>query len=338
VGVAKLAGDGDRLVGAVLDGRYRIDRVIGAGAMGTVYSGIQISIGRDVAIKVMNPESARNPELVRRFLREARLSSHLAHPNAVSVLDFGHTRSGVHYLVMELLHGRTLEEILGTEGRLHPERVVHIGLQIGAALLGAHHISILHRDLKPANIVVLDGPGDRIKVVDFGIAKSVAPDRGSSTITQIGSLLGTPAYMPPEMLMTGSCDHRGDLYSLGVILYQLASGRVPFAADTIPALIAMMNGQGAVPPEQVGIPPALAQVVTGLIARDPDRRYRDAAEVLAALGQIANRTHLPTPAPAFRYTPSASVAPAPRRLGFGLACAAAATLAACGLAVGLSLI
>src|SRR5688572_20194835 len=231
-----------RLVGTVLDGRYRIDAPLGAGAMGTVYRGVQISVGRPVAIKLVNPQWVRNQDVVRRFVREAMLTSQLVHPNAVSVLDFGQTYDGIYYLVMELLSGQTLEDLLRVERRLPADRVVRIGSQICSALLGAHHLSILHRDLKPANVILVDGlvTQDHVKVVDFGIAKCLSLDPAGidqSDITKVGALLGTPAYMPPEVLLGAPADQRSDLYSLGCIMYELATGRTPYLASSIPALI-----------------------------------------------------------------------------------------------------
>ena len=317
----------DRLVGAVLDGRYRIDAPLGSGAMGSVYRGVQISVGRPVAIKLVNPQWVRNPDIVRRFVREAQLTSQLVHPNAVSVLDFGQTRDGIYYLVMELLSGRTLEDLLRIERRISPDRVVRIGSQICSALLGAHHLSILHRDLKPANIILVDhlATQDHVKVVDFGIAKSLALDpsgRGNTDITRVGALLGTPAYMPPEVLMGRPADQRSDLYSLGCIMYELATGRTPYLADNIPALIAQITTEMPPTPHELGVPGPLASIISALIATNPAHRYMDAAHLQSALGQLeypghSSMTPLPT-AYGFQQqqeymTPAPAPAPAPLR-------------------------
>ena len=336
------------MIGSLLDGRYRIDAQLGAGAMGTVYRGVQISVGRDVAIKLVNPQWVRNQEVVRRFVREAVLTSQLVHPNAVSVLDFGQTSDGVYYLVMELLSGRTLEDVLRAERRLSPERVLRIGSQICSALRGAHHLSILHRDLKPANIIIVDSlsTADHVKVVDFGIAKCLALDpsgRDSSDITRVGALLGTPAYMPPEVLLGSPADQRSDLYSLGCIMYELATGRTPYLADTIPALIAEMTSEIPPTPHELGVPGPLASIISALIAKNPAHRYMDAAHLQEALLQLefpgpTSMTPLPS-AYGFMQHPTPAPAPAPPRRRSAwpavLACSLALALCAAALAVGL---
>jgi serine/threonine-protein kinase len=346
--VAVAAGMVDRLLGAVLDGRYRIDAPLGAGAMGTVYRGVQISVGREVAIKLVNPEWVRNQEVVRRFVREAVLTSQLVHPNAVSVLDFGQTRDGVYYLVMELLTGRTLEELVRMERRLSPERVLRIGSQICSALTSAHHLSILHRDLKPANIIMVNSLAttDHVKVVDFGIAKCLTLDPGgrNTDITRVGALLGTPAYMPPEVLMGAPADQRSDLYSLGCIMYELATGRTPYLAETIPQLIHEMTTGTPPTPHELGVPGALASIISALIARNPAHRYMDAAHLQAALNQLEypGPTHM-TPLPvSYNFAPPTpphayGEPPMRRRSAWPavLACSAALALCAAAIALGL---
>ena len=339
-----------RLVGTVLDGRYRIDAPLGAGAMGTVYRGVQISVGRPVAIKLVNPQWVRNQDVVRRFVREAMLTSQLVHPNAVSVLDFGQTFDGIYYLVMELLSGQTLEELLRAERRLSPDRVVRIGSQICSALLGAHHLSILHRDLKPANVILVDGLAtqDHVKVVDFGIAKCLSLDPAGidqSDITKVGALLGTPAYMPPEVLLGSPADQRSDLYSLGCIMYELATGRTPYLADSIPGLIAEMSTAIPPTPHELGVPGPLASIISALIARNPAHRYIDAAHLQTALLQLehpgaTSMTPLPT-AYSFDHTMTPAPAPAPAplrgRRAWPAVLACSAVLALCGAAVILGL-
>jgi len=342
----------DRLVGSVLDGRYRVDAPLGAGAMGTVYRGVQISVGRDVAIKLVNPQWVRNGDIVKRFVREAVLTSQLVHPNAVSVLDFGQTQDGIYYLVMELLTGRSLEELLRAEGRLSPERVVRIGSQICSALLSAHHMSILHRDLKPANIIMVNGVAthDHVKVVDFGIAKSLSLDpagRNNTDITRVGALLGTPAYMPPEVLYGSPADQRSDLYSLGCIMYELATGRTPYLADNIPALITEMTTSLPPTPHELGVPGALASIISALIAKNPAHRYMDAAHLQQALLQLEHPGHTAmTPLPSAygfqqHMTPPPFPAPPPairRQRAWPVALACGAALALCGAALILGLL
>ncbi|HEX4455957.1 MAG TPA: serine/threonine-protein kinase [Kofleriaceae bacterium] len=271
----------DPLLGRDLEGRYTIVEKLGEGGMGAVYRGTQHSVGREVAIKVITPSLVSHTEVIKRFLREAKLASRLSHPNAVGVLDFGQTSDGVFYLAMELVKGRTLDDVFRADGAFRPERVVRIGTQICDALAGAEALKIVHRDLKPSNIMVLDGTRDLIKVLDFGLAKSVAPDSAATTMTGSGALLGTPAFMPPELALGQPCDGRADLYSLGCILYLLASGRLPFTATNVHELIASHAGE--TPPPMINVPDALAQVIARLLEKDPAARYQTAAETQAAL-------------------------------------------------------
>ena len=188
-----------------------------------------------------------DPEIIKRFLREAKLASKLNHPNAVSVVDFGQTGDGVFYLVMELIRGRTLAEIVAAERRLPAERVVAIGAQILRALEGAHALPIVHRDLKPANIMVTHD--DIVKVLDFGIAKSISPGTIETTMTNAGAFLCTPHFMPPEVASGDVVDGRADLYSLGCILYLLIEGRLPFDGESLPDLL-QQHANSPVPPFQ----------------------------------------------------------------------------------------
>jgi serine/threonine-protein kinase len=271
----------DPLIGRDLEGRYTIVEKLGEGGMGAVYRGTQHSVGREVAIKVITPSLVSHTEVIKRFLREAKLASRLSHPNAVAVLDFGQTADGVFYLAMELVKGRTLDDVFRADGTFRPERVVRIGTQICDALAGAEALQIVHRDLKPSNIMVLDGTRDLIKVLDFGLAKSVAPDSAATTMTGAGALLGTPAFMPPELALGQPCDGRADLYSLGCILYLLASGRLPFTANQVHELITSHATER--PPPIATVPDALARVIARLLEKDPAARYQTAAETQAAL-------------------------------------------------------
>jgi eukaryotic-like serine/threonine-protein kinase len=279
--LVKVTPHSDPLLGRDLEGRYTIVEKLGEGGMGAVYRGTQHSVGREVAIKVITPSLVSHSEVIKRFLRDAKLASRLSHPNAVAVLDFGQTHDGVFYLVMELVKGRTLDDVFRIDGTFRPERVVRIGTQICDALAGAEALKIVHRDLKPSNIMVLDGTRDLIKVLDFGLAKSVAPDSAATTMTGAGALLGTPAFMPPELALGQPCDGRADLYSLGCILYLLASGQLPFTANQVHELIASHASQPA--PPLVGVPSALARVIERLLEKDPAARYQTAAETQTAL-------------------------------------------------------
>ena len=285
--LVRLAAPTDRLVGSEIDARYTIQRRIGSGGMGAVYGAVQHSVGREVAIKVVNPSLVDDPFIIKRFLREAKLTSRLSHPNAVAVLDFGQTPDGLFYLVMELISGRTLSQVLKADGSFTPSRVVRIGSQILLALMGAHQLSIVHRDLKPSNVILLESaPGrDLVKVLDFGLAKSLSHETTMTSMTGSGALLGTPAYMPPEVATGGEADARGDLYSLGVILYQLASGRLPFVGDSVHDLLLKLARETAPPLESFGVPAPLARVIEKMMAKSPADRYPSAVLAQAALDE-----------------------------------------------------
>jgi eukaryotic-like serine/threonine-protein kinase len=286
VKLVRLSGT-DPFLGRELDGRYTILEKLGAGGMGAVYRANQRSVGREVAVKVVGNLVAE-PDAIKRFLREAKLAGKLDHPSAVQVLDFGQTDDGLFYLVMELIRGQTLDVMLERDGVLSPERVVRIGVQICDALECAHALSIVHRDLKPANIMVLAHGRDLIKVLDFGLAKSLSPDQTSTTMTGAGAMLGTPAFMPPELATGQRCDGRADLYSLGCILYLLGTGRLPFESDSIHELIAMHGMEPA--PIMPGVPVGLARAVDRLLAKDPGDRFQTAAETREALEDCLDPT------------------------------------------------
>ncbi|HEY6034270.1 MAG TPA: serine/threonine-protein kinase [Kofleriaceae bacterium] len=284
----------DPLLGRELDGRYLVIQKLGQGGMGAVYRGTQLGLGREVAIKVVSAHLVTEPDVVKRFLREAKLASRLTHPNAVAVLDFNQTADGLFYLVMELVSGRTLDRVFEEEHALRAERIVRIGTQVCDALEGAHALQIVHRDLKPSNIMILDRGRDLVKVLDFGLAKSVAPDQTTTTMTNAGALLGTPAFMPPELALGEPCDGRADLYSLGVVLYLLGSGRLPFVSDSAHELIAMHASEVA--PPMTGVPSALANVIDKMLRKEPKDRYQSAAENREALESALDALRVSTPA------------------------------------------
>ena len=281
--LVRLSTGAESLIGRELDGRYTIVQQIGEGGMGTVYRANQHSVGREVAIKVVLPKLVSESATVKRFLREAKLASRLAHPNAVSVLDFGQTSDGLFYLVMELVNGRTLDAVLAKDASLPQDRVVRIATQICDALEGAHQLQIVHRDLKPANVMLLSTGRDLVKVLDFGLAKSLLPDIDAATVTSANALVGTPAFMPPELVTGGrrDADERADLYSLGCVLYTAIMGEQPFVASTVHELIAMHASEP--PPPMVGVPGGLAIVIGKLLEKDPERRYRTATKAREAL-------------------------------------------------------
>jgi serine/threonine protein kinase len=279
--LVRLASTVDPFLGRELEGRYTILQKLGQGGMGAVYRASQHSVGRDVAVKVVTPSLVSNSEVIKRFLRECKLASRLSHPNAIGVLDFGQTSDGVFFLVMELVSGRTLDDVMESEKKLRPDRVIRIGMQICDALEGAHGMNIVHRDLKPSNVMLLASGRDMVKVLDFGLAKSLAPDSTQSTMTNAGALMGTPAFMPPELATGQPCDGRADLYSLGCMLYYMGSGRLPFYSDSIHELVAKHATDPA--PPMNGVPAALAVVVDRMLLKDPAERFQSAAANREAL-------------------------------------------------------
>ena len=305
----KLKARIDPFLGRDLDGRFTVLEKLGQGGMGAVYRAEQHSVGREVAIKVVNTSLVSDPDVIKRFLREAKLASKLQHPNAVAVLDFGQTDDGVFYLVMELVTGRTLDQVIKSEKVFRPERVVRIGTQICDALDGAHALPIIHRDLKPSNVMVLSQGRDLVKVLDFGLAKSISPDETSTTMTGAGAIVGTPAFMPPELATGMPCDGRADLYSLGCILYYLGTGRLPFYSESVHELLAMHGSDEAAPP-MTGVPHRLAMVVGKLLEKDPRRRYQTAAEALQAL-EMSLSTNTPVHGVAWPSDTNPSLGPFP---------------------------
>ena len=223
----------DPLIGYILDDKYRIEKRLGIGGMGTVYRARHLLIDRAVAIKVLNPRFVEDEAAQLRFRREARAAGRLQHANAVGVTDFGRTSDGYVYIVMELLEGRTLREVLAKEAPLDTARAVALMLQTAAAVAAAHDAGIIHRDLKPANIFIVQNSEVPavVKVLDFGIAKLAAEaldDDDSKSLTLVGAMIGTPRYMSPEQCDGVELTPAADVYSLGVILYEMLTGVVPF--------------------------------------------------------------------------------------------------------------
>jgi len=282
VRLIKFAASRDPLIGRVLDGRFEVRDPLGRGGMGTVYRAIQLSVDREVAIKVVHPKLADDRQAAKRFLREARLASRLNQPSVVQVIDFGQTDDGVLYLVMELLRGRTLAKEQAGQ-RLPLKRVLAIGAQLCDALEAAHVQGIVHRDLKPGNIVVLaDPPGrDLLKVLDFGLAKSLIADT-SSQVTNTDAILGTPLYMSPEQVQGKGSEPRSDLYALGCILYELLTGAPPFVDPSVNLILARHLSEPP-PPLPAGVPPRLRALVSQLLAKDPAERPATAADARTVL-------------------------------------------------------
>jgi eukaryotic-like serine/threonine-protein kinase len=283
VGVTTCPSDGTAmstvgLVPRVLDQKYRLERLMGRGGMGAVYRARDMRLDRHVAIKVVRPDLVANPEARRRFRREAQIVAQLQHPAIVAVFDYGTLDEGSAYLVMELVRGEDLRRMLAREGRLAPPRAVPILTTVCGAIEAAHRQGVLHRDLKPENILL--PPGDLpAKVLDFGVAKVVgtgqhdpasAPD-AATVLTVEGTVVGTPAYMAPEQLRGQTPDARTDVFSLGVIAYEMLTGELPFGRGSL-AEVVLAQARGVPPAGQDDLPAALARAVRAAIEIDPDRR------------------------------------------------------------------
>ena len=291
----------DPMIGRVLDGRWIIEKAIGAGGMGAVYLGHQRSVDRQVAIKTLRANLSETDDFVDRFFREARIATTINHPHSVTILDFGQDEDGTLYLAMEYLVGTLLSERI-KEGDLTFEEILRIGVQIASALSAAHDANIVHRDLKPDNIFLLDIPGGGtfVKVLDFGIAKVLGAE---TQVTRTGQVFGTPQYMSPEQCQGHEVDGRADLYSLGCILYELVGGRPPFSAET-PMAILMAHVVNEIPPlrQQRELPEALERAITSLLAKDPNDRPADASAARALfealLAELNPEVLAGTPGPA----------------------------------------
>jgi serine/threonine-protein kinase len=274
--------------------------------MAVVYRAHQPSLNRDVAIKVLPPQLSFDQEFVERFQREARAAAGLRHSNIVVIHDVGH-EDGTYYIVMEYLEGRTLKQLVEQEGPLPPKRAAHIVEQVAAALDYAHQRGFVHRDVKPANIFV--GPDDHVTLTDFGIAKAASE---TQQLTRTGMLIGTPEYMSPEQAEGGRVDHRTDLYALGVVLYQMLVGRVPFRGTTPHATLHAVIYEPPPPPRQVNprLSPALESVILRALAKRPDERFQTGKALAGSVRRARAGKAVPVPASG---RPIASAAPPPRQ-------------------------
>lgn len=274
--------------GELLHDRYRIDREIGRGEFGVVYLAQDSQSARPVAIKVLLPWAKRNEQLRHRLKREAKLAGMLHSDHAVRIYELVETADQDLAIVMEFLEGESLHELLVREKRLDPERVARLAVQVLEALGEAHGLGVIHRDVKPGNIVLLRGAdgSEQVKVLDFGIAKVGGSGSSSDTakLTQQGGTLGTPVYMSPEQCRGEELSPASDLYSLGVVLYELLSGRVPFD-DENPVRVLMMHHDQPPPPLEAKLASTrVGQAVLRALQKEPKRRFASAREFAAALG------------------------------------------------------
>jgi beta-lactam-binding protein with PASTA domain/predicted Ser/Thr protein kinase len=261
----------------IVDGRYRVVGRIGSGGMADVYCAEDLQLGRKVALKVLHGRFAEDAEFVERFRREASSAAGLQHQHVVSIYDRGEW-DGNYYIAMEYLDGRTLKQIVHQEGPLHPERAIDLTVQVLRAARFAHRRGIIHRDLKPHNVIVDEE--DRAKVTDFGIARA-----GASDMTQTGSIMGTAQYLSPEQAQGHPVSAPSDLYSVGIMLYELLTGRVPFDGESAVTIALKQVNEHPVPPSALNraVTPELDAVVMRALEKDPRRRYPDADAFIAAL-------------------------------------------------------
>ena len=275
--------------GEVLAGKYRVVRALGAGGMGAVFEAVQLDLERRVAVKVLDPELAKDEVLVARLRREARAAAALSHPNVAQVYALHEEEGGPIFVVMELVRGRTLREVLREAEKLEPARVVALGRGLLAGLAAAHAAGIVHRDVKPENaIVVADDRGrESVKLVDFGIARSALPSE-AAPLTQEGTTVGTPSYMAPEQVRGEEADARADVWAAGVVLFELATGRRPFRGkDTLETMRAVLTYEPPLLSDEAGAPEALSACVARALRKSPDARFAHAGAMLAALEATA---------------------------------------------------
>ena len=293
----KTSSNTDTLIGRVINDRFEIIDLIARGGMGRVYRAQQRPLGRQVALKILDPryKGDEDPEFQTRFFLEASTAAKLSHPNTVTVFDYGKTTDEIYFIVMELVEGRTLSALLKELGPIEPERAINIAVQIARSVREAHGMGVIHRDLKPTN-VLLTRHGDEedfVKVLDFGLVKDV---EANEELTQAGLFMGSPKYMSPEQIQGGDVDARTDVYALGVMLYLMLCGRVPFDRDN-QVQILMAHMREAVPPmvrdDGVAVPPAVEAVVMNCLEKDANNRYSDMNELVAALKSASGQLGSP---------------------------------------------
>ena len=277
----------DMYVGSTFDNRYVIDEPLREGGMGLVYKATHKGIGKAVAIKVLREDMVSDPEMLKRFRNEARAVSLVESPHIIDITDYGILPDGARYYVMELLEGESLGDLLARTGPMHFAKMVHIAKQIAMGLGAAHKAGIIHRDLKPDNVMIIRFGQEEnfVKVLDFGIAK-VASD--SQKLTKTGAVFGTPLYMSPEQAAGIELDQRTDIYALGVIMFEMASGRVPFNAENVMAILSqhMYKAPPSLRSLVPDIPEALEAIIVRLLAKKPESRYGSMDELVADLDQV----------------------------------------------------
>jgi eukaryotic-like serine/threonine-protein kinase len=283
----------DPYIGTTFDHRYKIQKLLGEGGMGFVYLARHKVIDKKVAVKVLRADLAKDREILERFLQEAKAASSIGNPHIVDISDFGDLPDGSTYFVMEFLEGMALTELADTGSRLPVERICHIGIQLCNGLAAAHAQGIVHRDLKPDNIFLVERGSDHdfVKILDFGIAK--VSGNANTKLTKAGAVFGTPHYMSPEQAAGSPVDHRTDIYALGVILYELVSGQLPFNADNFMGILTQHMYKAPVPIRALiqGVPgpecpPSLEAVILKCLSKKQEGRYQSMEELAADLERV----------------------------------------------------
>ncbi len=313
----------DPFVGKTVAQKYLVHQVIGRGGMGVVYSATHLALDRPVALKILNRALLADPTIVARFHREARAASRLNHPNSISIIDFGQADDGTLFMALEYLPGRTLARVIADEFPVQARRIVKIGSQILAALTEAHALGILHCDIKPENVMLetRHDETDVVKVLDFGIAK-LRDGSGGPKLTREGMTCGTPGYASPEQARGEELDPRTDLYSVGVVLYELVAGKLPYEAATPGALVAKMLVEPPVPLRRrrpdLAVPPDLEAVIMRALATDRQERFPSAMAFRRELLACSATGEQPVSAPRAQATaivdamPGGGTRPSPR--------------------------
>jgi eukaryotic-like serine/threonine-protein kinase len=282
----------DPYIGTTFDHRYKIDQLLGEGGMGFVYLARHKVIDKKVAVKVLRADLARNREILDRFLQEAKAASSIGNAHIIDISDFGDLPDGSTYFVMEYLEGKSLGELMEADERMPIDRICHISIQIADGLSAAHERGIIHRDLKPDNVFAIPRGADEafVKILDFGIAK--VSNSTTTKLTKAGAVFGTPHYMSPEQAAGAPVDHRTDIYALGVMLYEMVSGQLPFNADNFMGILTQHMYKAPVPIRALvpgpDCPPSLEAVVLKCLSKKPELRYQSMEELKADLERVRN--------------------------------------------------